>query len=87
MGKPWLTVDLSLALQGKFVGGNLTVPAVPEGWDKMDTDSRIEFHKKSMAEQLRQLRQLFVLAAATNRTLIVPRMLCFCDRYWGPVEE
>ena len=73
--------------QGRFVGGNLTRIEAPEGWEGMDTDAKIAFHKASMIAQLRELRQLFVLAVAANRTLIVPRILCFCDRYWGPVEE
>jgi hypothetical protein len=72
---------------GHFVGGNLTHPAVPDLWDTMGTDAKIAFHKQSIIAQLRELRQLFILAVASNRTLVVPRLLCFCDRFWGPVEE
>jgi hypothetical protein len=62
-------------------------PVTPNDWKSMNTDARIEFHKQSISAQLRQLRQLFVLAVAMNRTLVLPRLLCFCDRYWGPVEQ
>lgn len=75
-----------MTLQGKFVGGNVTVPGVPANWEAMSTDDRIAFHKSSMARQLTDMHQLFILAVALNRTLIMPRFLCFCDRYWGPVE-
>lgn len=72
---------------GSFVSGDIAAPAAPADWDAMDTDARIAFHRRSIAAQLAQLRQLFVLAVAMNRTLVVPRLTCFCDRYWGPVEQ
>eukprot|EP00192_Tetraselmis_astigmatica_P008881 CAMPEP_0117652350 /NCGR_PEP_ID=MMETSP0804-20121206/2579_1 /TAXON_ID=1074897 /ORGANISM="Tetraselmis astigmatica, Strain CCMP880" /LENGTH=607 /DNA_ID=CAMNT_0005458389 /DNA_START=187 /DNA_END=2010 /DNA_ORIENTATION=+ len=73
--------------QGKFIGGNVSAPRVPPNWAAMSNDDRIAFHKQSMARQLGDMQQLFLLAVATNRTLIMPRLLCFCDRYWGPVED
>ncbi|KAL6754384.1 nucleotide-diphospho-sugar transferase-domain-containing protein [Haematococcus lacustris] len=27
------------------------------------------------------------LAAMFNRSIIVPRIACYCDRYWGPLED
>ena len=32
-----------------------------------------------------QMRDMFAIALATNRTLIMPKLQCYCDRYWGPV--
>eukprot|EP00951_Prasinocladus_malaysianus_P001009 scaffold7118_cov30-Prasinocladus_malaysianus.AAC.1 len=82
-----MPIDSQDIRRGKFIAANLTAPGVPENWDSMKTDLRIEFHKASMEAQLRQLRQLFLLAVALDRTVIMPRMVCYCDRYWGPVEE
>lgn len=30
---------------------------------------------------------MFAIAVATNRTLIMPKLLCYCDKYWGPVDR
>jgi len=34
-----------------------------------------------------QMRDLFAMAMALNRTVILPRLVCYCDRYWGPLDE
>lgn len=34
-----------------------------------------------------QIRQLLSVALGTNRTLIMPKLLCYCDRYWGPLHR
>lgn len=33
------------------------------------------------------MRQLLSVALLTNRTVVMPKLLCYCDRYWGPVER
>jgi hypothetical protein len=30
---------------------------------------------------------MIAIAVATNRTLILPKLQCYCDRYWGPVDR
>lgn len=27
------------------------------------------------------------MAVTLNRTVILPKLMCYCDRYWGPVHE
>uniref|UniRef100_A0A061QQR3 Glycosyltransferase n=1 Tax=Tetraselmis sp. GSL018 TaxID=582737 RepID=A0A061QQR3_9CHLO len=72
--------------QGRFISADLASPATPPGWDSMNTDQRIDFHKQSMARQLKELRELLQLAVALDRIVVMPRLICFCDRYWAPVE-
>lgn len=33
-----------------------------------------------------QVRDVFAMAATLNRTVILPKLMCYCDRYWGPVD-
>ena len=40
-------------------------------------------HVELAAVQLRTVLELLALAAALNATLIMPPLLCACDRYWG----
>jgi len=42
----------------------------------------IDLHFTMEAHQREMLRDAFALAIATNRTLVLPEMTCFCDRYW-----
>jgi|APGre2960657444_1045066.scaffolds.fasta_scaffold03195_3 hypothetical protein len=42
----------------------------------------IALHFSMEATQRELLRDAFALAIALNRTLVLPDMLCFCDRYW-----
>ena len=42
----------------------------------------IDLHFTMEAHQREMLRDAFVLALALNRTLVLPEMTCFCDRYW-----
>jgi hypothetical protein len=34
-----------------------------------------------------QVRQLFAVALATNRIVVLPKLQCYCDRYWGPLHR
>ena len=43
-----------------------------------------EFHLTSAATQV---RQLLSVAVATNRTVVMPKLMCYCDRYWGPLQR
>eukprot|EP00892_Ulva_mutabilis_P009534 jgi/Ulvmu1/6953/UM033_0010.1 len=45
-----------------------------------------DFHLRNMEYQLLQMRDLFAMAVALNRTVILPKITCYCDRYWGPLD-
>ena len=40
-------------------------------------------HLEGGTRQLAALRDAFAVAAILNRTLVVPRLTCFCDKVWG----
>jgi hypothetical protein len=42
----------------------------------------IDLHFEMEAHQRELLRDAFALAHALGRILVLPEMLCFCDRYW-----
>lgn len=42
-------------------------------------------HIRALAYQILSTRNAMVLARALNRTLIVPSMVCFCDRYYNVI--
>jgi len=44
----------------------------------------VEAHFALVHHQLRQMRNAFALAQATDRILILPRLVCGLDRWWAP---
>lgn len=64
--------------------------AVWRGKEHRGTDRRsdngIALHFRMERVQRRRLRDAFALAIALNRTLVLPEMTCFCDRYWWLVH-
>lgn len=77
-----LALDLDL-------GGLIHAAAVPDA--PLDPDlppstrlAPFEGHFALVHAQLRQLRAGLALAAALNRTLILPRFWCGADRWWAP---
>ena len=46
----------------------------------------IKFHLKRMDEQLVQVYRVMALAVITNRTLVLPRLHCFCYKNWFMME-
>jgi hypothetical protein len=85
---------------GRFLSVDLQYPDTPPGFQNHDKfmmegqrfettwkePDMIDFHLKAVAQQLRQLRTALAVAVALNRTIIMPRLISWCDRYWGPVE-
>eukprot|EP00887_Chlorella_sp_A99_P003129 scaffold9.g3129.t1 len=85
--------------EGKFLSVDLHFPPVSANFQDHTTlmmNNRFkttwrdpemqEAHLTRMHDQLGQLKQAFAVAVALNRTIIMPKLLCLCDRYWGPVE-
>lgn len=73
----------SLALDAQYTRAEL---AVWRGKVNRGTGARgangIDLHFSMEAVQRERLRDAFALAVALNRTLVLPEMTCFCDRYW-----
>jgi arabinosyltransferase len=73
---PFITVDLQLSYK------------VPEGYNELiDQEPMIQFHLKTLQPQLEQVYVGLALAVALNRTFIMPKLTCFCDRNWFKVER
>lgn len=86
--------------EGLFLSVDLAYPATPDGFQEQDkvmmegvrfktdwtNDAMADLHLKNMREQLLQLKTAFKLAMALNRTIIMPKLLAWCDKYWGPLE-
>ena len=45
------------------------------------------FHNKAIDFQLQQLYHALGVALALNRTLVMPKMLCFCARNWFETDH
>ncbi|KAI3429380.1 hypothetical protein D9Q98_005475 [Chlorella vulgaris] len=86
--------------EGLFLSIDMEYPSTPKGFQLQDqvmmegirfkteweTNDMVDVHLAAMERQLHQLRTAFQLAVALNRTIIMPKLLSWCDRYWGPVE-
>ena len=48
----------------------------------MDTEAMIQFHLRAMDKQLIQVYRVMAIAVMLNRTLIFPKMQCFCYKNW-----
>jgi len=74
--------------KSRFLAFDLSPPTIPADFAEwQDTDAMIDHHLQSMKEQLRELRDGLAIAVVLNRTVIMPKLTCFCDRYWAPVEQ
>jgi hypothetical protein len=54
---------------------------MPADYD-VAVDGGIDKHLEANALQRRRLLDAFSLAITLGRTLVVPQLWCFCDRYW-----
>lgn len=86
--------------EGQFLSVDLDYPATPKDFQLQDEvmmegkrfkttwdgNDMVDFHVKSVGQELRQVKTAFQLAVALNRTIIMPKLLAWCDRYWGPLE-
>lgn len=61
----------------------MELPHVPKGFQQYnETEDMVQYHVKAANFQLNQLYFGFALALALNRTLVLPKMLCFCAKNW-----
>lgn len=63
----------------------LAMPAGFNGW--RETESMILHHLEQMNHQLRQLYRAMAVAALLNRTLVMPRLQCYCFKNWFMSEQ
>ena len=69
--------------QGQFLEVSVSKPEIPRDIAAYSGTALTRFHLRAMAAQLAEIRDAFGIAVALNRTLIMPKIYCFCDRYWG----
>ncbi|MEW5310165.1 MAG: hypothetical protein WDW38_001988 [Sanguina aurantia] len=58
---------------------------MPVGFNEIpnsETESMIQFHIQAVNDQLQQLYYGFAIAMALNRTLLLPKMHCYCSKNW-----
>ena len=67
--------------EGLFVHVELDFLPAPEGFEQLPAFNMSDFHLHNMEYQLLQIREAFGVAVTLNRTIIMPKMQCFCDRY------
>ena len=84
----WL-VDEDSYYNGRYVtvsAATATLPLKPMG---MDVDSRdaVKYHLAEAAHRLKVLRALLAIGKATGRTVILPRLLCYCDFMWKEMKN
>ncbi|PSC68170.1 glycosyltransferase family 77 [Micractinium conductrix] len=86
--------------EGQFLSVDFTYPETPKDFQEQDKtmmegkrfkttwdhNKMVDFHIKAVASELKQLKTALKLAVALNRTIIMPKLLSWCDRYWGPLE-
>ncbi|KAK9909514.1 hypothetical protein WJX75_003420 [Coccomyxa subellipsoidea] len=73
--------------QKRLLTLDIHVPAIPDNFERLKNDYMVELHLKLMQHQLDQLVVGFAMAMTLKRTLVMPRLVCFCDRFWSPLER
>ena len=60
----------------------------PAAWDgERDPHARGRQHVEHVNALLRRLAAGVALGRALNRTVVLPRLYCYCDRYWARLTE
>ena len=71
-----------------FITADLDFPSSPPDYNTwMDTEAMVQFHLKAMDKQLIQVYRVMAIALILNRTLIFPKMQCFCYKNWFMSEQ
>jgi hypothetical protein len=73
--------------KGHFLEVSILKPTIPRDYAVFSGLAMTKFHLKAIAEQLAEVKNAMAIAVALNRTLIMPTLYCFCDRYWGVQEH
>jgi len=71
-----------------FITAELEKVPVPDGYNSWkDTEEMIKFHLQAMDKQLVQVYRVMAAAVMLNRTLVLPKMQCFCYKNWFMMEQ
>jgi hypothetical protein len=73
--------------QGQFLEVSITIPTTPPNFDSLGGREMTKYHLEAVVAQLSEIKDALAIAAVLNRTLIMPKIYCFCDRYWGILEN
>ena len=81
-------VDPPAFFTGRYLAYNASLPS-PEhdAISKGSRPSTIAAHITALPHYMSELRDAFALALALNRTLILPRWTCYCDRLWSGSDD
>jgi len=71
-----------LVVKGDLLQGFHAVPN-----QSAEYDGGIDIHMEADALQRRRLRDAFAIALTLGRTLVLPVIHCYCDRYWWLLHE
>ncbi|GFR46128.1 hypothetical protein Agub_g7646 [Astrephomene gubernaculifera] len=72
----------------KYLTADIEAPDAPSGYNTWrETEDMIQVHLKNMPPQLRQVYRAIAAALALNRTLIFPRLRCYCFKNWFMSEQ
>lgn len=66
----------------RFITIEMPTRVVPRNFDNWISENMVQYHLATMKQQLAVLYYGFALAYALNRTLILPKMQCFCIHNW-----
>ena len=85
-------VDNDAYYAGKYLALNHSIsPSVQAAVDKYvkrgEAPSNIDVHSKALASYVAELRDALALAHSLQRTLILPRWTCYCDRLWSGSDD
>ncbi|GLC65037.1 hypothetical protein PLESTF_000239600 [Pleodorina starrii] len=72
----------------KYLTADIDAPDAPPGFNAWrETEDMIQEHLKNMPPQLKQVYRAVAVSMVLNRTLIFPRMRCYCFKNWFMSEQ
>ncbi|KAG1654663.1 hypothetical protein FOA52_003820 [Chlamydomonas sp. UWO 241] len=72
----------------KFITADIDFSESPPDYNAwMDTEKMIQYHLLNIDKQLVQAYRVMAIATMLNRTLILPKMQCFCYKNWFMMEQ
>ena len=55
--------------------------------ERGQSPNNVAVHVAALQQYVNELRDALALALALNRTLVLPRWTCFCDRMWAASDD
>ncbi|KAG2487324.1 hypothetical protein HYH03_014041 [Edaphochlamys debaryana] len=72
----------------RYITADIDAPDAPPGYNQWrETEDMIQVHLKNMPPQLQQAYRVAALSMVLKRTLIFPRLRCFCFKNWFMSEQ